>query len=144
MNAILYLFVIITSFVSTMIANTFTSDVHRRYGINSHIMHIPLYLKEQEDTQEKMAKKERERIERGKRDYVRKQLKHKPAVKKPVAKKAVAKKLVMKKPVPYKVEKKAKAVKAAPKAVKPKNHRKARKAIQENRITTSKHPLLRL
>ena len=42
-NTIAFLTILTTSLNS--LANTFTTDIHRRYGINSHIMHIPLYLK---------------------------------------------------------------------------------------------------
>ena len=56
MKACQYLVIISACFVCNIHANTLTTDVHRRFGINSHIMHAPLYFKE--STKEKKVQKQ--------------------------------------------------------------------------------------
>ncbi len=51
-----YLVIIFACFMFKIHANTLTTDTLRRFGINSHIMHTPLYFKEKESIKEKKAK----------------------------------------------------------------------------------------
>ncbi len=74
-NTIAFLAILTISLNS--LANTFTTDIHRRYGINSHIMHIPLYLKEIEKTKDKMVKTSTKRSKKIKKKYTRKNIDYK-------------------------------------------------------------------
>ncbi len=53
-----YLVIIFACFMFKIHANTLTTDTLRRLGINSHIMHTPLYFKEKESIKEKKVKKQ--------------------------------------------------------------------------------------
>ncbi len=74
-NTIAFLTILTTSLNS--LANTFTTDIHRRYGINSHIMHIPLYLKKGEKTKDKMVGTSTKRSKKTKKKYTRKKIDYK-------------------------------------------------------------------
>ncbi len=74
-NTIAFLAILTISLNS--LANTFTTDIHRAYGINSHIMHIPLYLKEVEKTKYKMVKTSTKRSKKTKKKYTQKKIDYK-------------------------------------------------------------------
>jgi len=74
-NTIAFLAILTISLNS--LANTFTTDIHRRYGINSHIMHIPLYLKKSEKTKDKMVGTSTKRSKKIKKKYTRKKIDYK-------------------------------------------------------------------
>ena len=48
-----YLVIIFACFMFKIHANTLTTDTLRRFGINSHIMHTPLYFKEKKSNKKK-------------------------------------------------------------------------------------------
>ena len=48
-----YLVIISACFMFKIYANTLNTDTIRRFGINSHIMHTPLYFKEKKNNKKK-------------------------------------------------------------------------------------------
>ncbi len=128
MNIGKYLIIIASCITLNAHGNTFTTDVHRRWGINSHIMRIPLFLKEKEEVVEKMVKNREDRTTKNKRRYVKKQIKQKQLLPKPVKHE----------PIRYVNHRES-----VEKIIKRKNHKKIKPIVQKS-YTKTKHPLLRL